>query len=100
MTKDETMAESSIQFWSDKKRNQNSGLAEATFFGRKPRDLTYDALDKFKNSLPCPRIFLYSKSPKRAIYMLFGKRDNHYRRIFLYFVTCCSVENGNIRNAN
>ncbi|KAK0708712.1 hypothetical protein B0H67DRAFT_346809 [Lasiosphaeris hirsuta] len=71
MTKDETMAESSIQFWSDRKHNHNSSLAEMAILGRRPRDLTHDALDKFKNSLPCPRIFIYSKSPQRVIYMLF-----------------------------
>ncbi|KAK3356355.1 hypothetical protein B0T25DRAFT_536567 [Lasiosphaeria hispida] len=71
MTKDEIMAESSIQFWSDRKHNHNSSLAEMAIVGRRPRDLTHDALDKFKNSFPCPRIFIYSKSPQRIIYMLF-----------------------------
>jgi hypothetical protein len=85
MTKDETMTETSIQFWSGGRDNFGSYLTEtksssgsSRSLGRTTRDLTHDDLDKFKSSLPCSRMFIYSRSPKPAIYMLFGKFDIHH----------------------
>lgn len=69
--KDETMTEPSIQFWLDRRDNAGSSPRSSHSGGRAARDLTYDDLDKFKSALPCPRIFIYSRSPKHAIYMLF-----------------------------